>query len=75
MTLSRIENMNMAYPTKEQLNSVGIVKGAIFKNIGRNRWFKGVGCIVIEVTDVGTVLVQHAQTGEQTYLKATDLDF
>ena len=65
----------MAYPTKEQLQAIGIVKGAAFKNIGRNRWPKGITCLVVEAGDVGTVLVQHTQTGEQTYLKATDLDF
>lgn len=65
----------MAFPTKSQMEEMGIKRGAEFKNIGRNRWTKGVVCIVLEASDVGTVLVQHSGTGEQSYLKATDLDF
>lgn len=65
----------MAFPTKSQMEAMGFKRGAQFKNAGRNRWPVGVLCIVLEASDVGTVLVQNFGTGEQTYLKATDLDF
>lgn len=63
----------MSFPTMQQVESLGIKVGATVTNEGRNRWPKGVKCKVLELNDVGTVLVQNLQGGLTTWLLASDL--